>query len=74
MNVIGRVELDGHPMNDEGDMLAAFIGDECRGVAHLQYKPRYDGYFVTMDIYDNGEGDEKKEVTFRFSLFFLLLG
>ena len=51
MNVIGRVELDGHPMNDEGDMLAAFIGDECRGVAHLQYKPRYDGYFVTMDIY-----------------------
>ena len=65
MNVIGQVKLDGQLMNDEKDMLAAFIGDECRGVAHLQYKPRYDGYFVTMDIYDNGEGDEKKEVTFR---------
>ncbi len=65
MNVIGQVKLEDRFMNDEGDMLAAFIGDECRGVAHLQYKPRYDGYFVTMDIYDNGEGDEKKEVTFR---------
>ena len=65
MNVIGQVKLGDKFMNDEGDMLAAFIGDECRGVAHLQYKPRYDGYFVTMDIYDNGEGDEKKEVTFR---------
>ena len=63
MNVIGRVELDGMPMNDEDDIVAAFIGDECRGVAHLEYKESFDGYYVTMDIY--GNSDSNKEVTFR---------
>lgn len=64
MNVIGRVELEGVPMNDQDDILAAFIGEECRGVAHLEYKQRYDGYFVTMDIYGNKES-ANKPVTFR---------
>ena len=63
MNVIGIVNLDGMPMNDEDDLLAAFIGDECRGVAHFEYLQRFDGYFVTMDIY--GNDDAGKEVTFR---------
>ena len=65
MNAIGRVELDGSPMNDEDDLVGAFIGEECRGVAHLGYKERYDGYYVTMDIYGNKD-DENKDVTFRF--------
>jgi hypothetical protein len=63
MNVIGQVKLDGQLMNDEKDMLAAFIGDECRGIAHPVYKERYDEYFVTMDIY--GGNDSDKPVTFR---------
>ena len=64
MNVIGRVELEGVPLNNEGDLVAAFIGEECRGVAHLEYKERYGGHFVTMDIYGN-VNDEAKAVTFR---------
>lgn len=64
MNVIGRVVLDGAPMNDQADIIAAFIGEECRGVAHLEYKERYDSYYVTMDIYGNKES-MNKEVTFR---------
>ena len=63
MNVIGHVELQGMPMNDEKDIVAAFIGEECRGVSHLEYKERYDGYYVTMDIY--GNADDGKAVTFR---------
>lgn len=70
MNVIGRVEIQGTPMDDEDDIIAAFIGEECRGVAHPEYKQRYDGYYVTMDIYgdDNNQNkkDTGKEVTFRF--------
>ena len=65
MNVIGYVELNGTLMNDENDIVAAFINDECRGVAHLDYKERYDGYFVTMDIYGD-ESDANQKVTFRF--------
>ena len=65
MNVIGQVMLDGSLMNDEKDIVAAFIGDECRGVAHLDYKERYDGYFVTIDIYGNDTDDKGKTVEFR---------
>ena len=64
MNVIGRVELLGMPLTDADDILAAFVGDECRGVAHLEYKDRYDGYYATINIYGNS-GDENKPITFR---------
>ncbi len=63
MNVIARVEIDGRQMDDEDDLVAAFIGEECRGVAHPAYKERYDGSFITMDIYGNNESGA--EVTFR---------
>ena len=70
MNVIGRVEIQGTPMDDEDDIIAAFIGEECRGIAHPEYKQRYDSYYVTMDIYgdDNNQNkkDSGKEVTFRY--------
>ena len=63
MNVIGRVEVQGLPMDDTDDLVAAFIGEECRGVAHPAYIERYDSYFVTMNIY--GNDDVGKKVTFR---------
>lgn len=63
MNVIGRVEVQGLPMDDADDLVAAFIGEECRGVAHPVYIERYDSYFVTMNIY--GNDDAGKKVTFR---------
>lgn len=66
MNVIGVVKnLDGTYMTDEDDLLAAFIGEECRGLAHLAYNEIYDSYYVTMDIYGNDTEDTGKEVTFR---------
>ena len=64
MNIIGVVKKGGVPLSDPDDMLAAFIGDECRGVAHLEYNATYGNYYVTMDIYGNSD-DDKKEVTFR---------
>ena len=53
MNVIARVERNGSVLSDEDDIVAAFIGDECRGTAHPAYVARYDSYFITMDIYGN---------------------
>ena len=63
MNVIGQLYVDGLVSEDADDVVAAFIGEECRGVANLQYSTRYDGYFVTMNIY--GSEGESSEVTFR---------
>ena len=68
MNVIGQVMVQGIPMDDADDFVAAFIGDEIRGLAHPVYSSRYDGYYVTMNIYGNSEennNDTDKPVTFR---------
>ena len=64
MNVICVVKKDDVPLADPDDLLAAFIGDECRGLAHPKYNERYGNYYLTMDIY--GLSNERgREVTFR---------
>ena len=63
MNVIARVEHNGVALNDEDDIVAAFIGEECRGIAHPSYMERYDSYFITMDIY--GNDGESGDIIFR---------
>ena len=68
MNVIGRVMVQGVPMDDSDDIVAAFIGEECRGIAHPVYSSRYDSYFVTINIFGNtedGKDDSDKPVSFR---------
>lgn len=64
MNVIGVLKKDDVPLSDPDDILAAFIGDECRGLAHLEYNAIYGNYYVTMDIYGNNN-EKGQEVTFR---------
>lgn len=63
MNIIGTLDILGVMSDDEEDIVAAFIGEECRGIAHPVYKERYDGYYITMDIY--GSPDDKEPLTFR---------
>ena len=53
MNLIGSLYILDVPSQDSDDMVAAFINDECRGVAQPEYSQRYDRYFVTIDIYAN---------------------
>ena len=64
MNVICVVKKNDIPLTDPDDILAAFIGEECRGLAHLAYNERYGNYYVTMDIYGSS-GETGQEVSFR---------
>ena len=64
MNVIAVLKKDDVPMTDPDDILAAFIGEECRGVAHPVYNDRYGNYYVTIDIYGSGSETEQ-EMNFR---------
>ena len=64
MNVIAVLKKDGTPMTDTDDIMAAFVGEECRGVAHPEYNERYGNYYVTMDIY-GASTEAGQEVTFR---------
>lgn len=71
MNVIGQLQILGAQSQNEDDIVAAFIGNKCHGVAHPVYMPRYDGYFVTMDVYGNSDpdnpdnNDENKPLEFK---------
>jgi len=61
--IIGQVKIDGIISTNPDDKVAAFVGNECRGVANLQYYPQYDKYFAVMDIYSNATTPEV--VTFK---------
>ena len=63
MNVIGELKVLNVTSRDEDDIVAAFIDNECRGVARPKYDSRYDGYFVTMDIY--GSDEDNKPIEFK---------
>ncbi len=57
MNIIATLDILGTLSEDEDDVIGAFIGDVCRGVTKMEYKARYDSYFLTMDIYGKGSDD-----------------
>ena len=65
MTIIGQVYINGILMENQESMVAAFIGNECRGVAHAE-KVRGAAY-VTLNIYGNDTKakDKDKAVTFR---------
>jgi len=64
MGIIGAVEINGIFSTDEEDKIAAFVGDEVRGVNYLQYlPPPIDRHIVFLDVYSNENTGE--EITFQ---------
>ena len=63
MNYIGQVRIGGILVENSESMVAAFIGDECRGVASPE-RVRGAAY-VTMTVYGNGDTDAGKPISFR---------
>ena len=65
MNVVAQINVDGVVCSDPDDILAAFRGQECVGVARPTYSSRYDAYFIMMNIYGNSE-TEGAALTYKF--------
>lgn len=63
MSVVGRIEIEGKFSRNEDDMIAAFVGDEIRGVANLQYVEPFDNFQAFLQVYSNVVSDE--EITYR---------
>ena len=53
MNMIAQLKIVDVISQDEDDLIAAFIGEECIGLASPEYYNRYDSYYTLMDIYGN---------------------
>ena len=49
---------------DGNDIIAAFRGDRCVGVASPTYFERYDAYYVLMNVYGNND-DFNKPLTYK---------
>ena len=61
MTVVGQLKIDNVLSNDPKDMVAAFRGTECVGVAQPKYLSRYDSYMIMMSIY----GDDEAGLTYK---------
>ncbi len=53
MNIFGELNIKGIVSIDQEDMLAAFDGNTCVGVAKLRYIPEYDRYLAFLNVYSN---------------------
>ena len=61
MSIIGQLRVDNLVSEDEDDIVGAFIGEQCVGVASPVYLARYDAYYVMLDLFANDFG----AITFR---------
>ncbi|MDL2242090.1 T9SS type A sorting domain-containing protein, partial [Bacteroidales bacterium OttesenSCG-928-L03] len=51
--VIATLLIDNVYSTNTDDMLAAFVGNECRGVANVKYESAYGRYVVYLTVYSN---------------------
>jgi len=65
MIVTGLVKINGVESRDSNDIVAAFVGSECRGVARPVYLPALDSFIVTLFVYSDNAAAE----TVQFYLF-----
>ena len=59
MNMVVSLDIQGTPSTDEEDIVAAFINDELRGRARIQYFPSVNKYLAHLTIY--GETSEQNQ-------------
>ena len=57
-NIIARLSLPAGVAQSEYDIVAAFTGSECVGIAHPQYLNAYDAWYVMMTVYGNAAANE----------------
>ena len=62
-NIIARLQLPAGVAQSENDIIAAFTGTECVGIAHPQYLNTYDAWYVMMTVY--GNANTKANIQFR---------
>ncbi|MEL6536781.1 MAG: T9SS type A sorting domain-containing protein [Bacteroidota bacterium] len=63
MTITGRAVVADTVLSEEGALLGAFIGEECRGVAELFYDEAEANYFFLMLVY--GDNQDNQPLTFR---------
>ena len=58
MNFIAQSNINGDVFRDPNDQVAAFVGDECSGIAKLRYIEALDNYQAYISVYSNKTAGE----------------
>lgn len=58
MNIVAQLKIREMLSADRYDRIGVFAGDECRGVAEMEYQKNYDAYFLFLVVYGNVAGEE----------------
>ena len=58
MSIVGQVRINNVISANTDDILGAFVNNECRGVAKVQYYEQLDKYLVFMDVYGNNDNEQ----------------
>lgn len=61
MGIVARLKINNVVSTDPEDMIVAMVGQEIRGVAHLEYVPQLDLYLAFLDVYSNETPGENLE-------------
>lgn len=64
MNMVLELNIQGEISKDEEDIVAAFIDDELRGKARVQYVPQLNRYMAYLSVYGD-PSDQLKPVRFE---------
>lgn len=62
MTFVSFLNVNQSQLSDTNDKVAAFVGDECRGVANLTYSSSNDRYYAYLTVFANNNGEQ---VTFK---------
>jgi hypothetical protein len=64
MNMVIQLDIQGTVSTDDQDVVVAYINDELRGSAYLQYSPEVNKYLAYLTIYGNPD-DQLDPVRFE---------
>lgn len=53
MLITANLDYNKNEIAEEGSLVAAYVGDECRGVGRLSYVPELNKKYVSMFVYSN---------------------
>jgi hypothetical protein len=62
MTMVAFLNVNATKLSDTNDMIGAFVGNECRGVANLIYAASTDNYFAYLTVFSNSTSEN---VTFK---------
>ncbi|MEN8845288.1 MAG: hypothetical protein ABF261_03305 [Candidatus Arcticimaribacter sp.] len=62
MTFVAKINIGGERLTSSSDLVGAFVGGQCRGVANPTYIASSDAYFVYLTVFGNTTGET---VTFK---------